>query len=189
MENKELLEKIKKNSIGENKRDKYITTTKKISKALISTLFAVVFSVSMIACSNVNKNFDYESVESSFQEYNQNKEIDMSLVDQYLIAYRSRVYEYIVSSGIDNESIREGTTTIEDYKAVLDLSEDDLVFYYNLLGKQECEKVVQALGYKNWNDFLTRNNHLNELGNPEFKEWTNSEYREITKIMREEKVR
>lgn len=35
----------------------------------------------------------------------------------------------------------------------------------------ESEKVVQALGYESWNDFLIKNNYVNKNGKPDFNKW------------------
>lgn len=59
--------------------------------------------------------------------------------------------------------------------------------FYKVLRLEESEKVVQALGYANWNDFLIKNGYVNKEGKPEMGLWTRSEYIKYGKQMREER--
>ena len=89
----------------------------------------------------------------------------------------------------ENNIDLNGNSTVEDYKKIKELSEDDLIVLCFSLGTKECEKIVQAFGYENWDEFLIQNNYTNIKGKPDFTQWQVSEYRKINKIMNEEKTK
>lgn len=53
-----------------------------------------------------------------------------------------------------------------DYSKIENLSEDDLYGMFKYLGTSESEKVVQALGYTGWDNYLSMNGYFNVDGEP-----------------------
>ena len=73
--------------------------------------------------------------------------------------------------------------TVEDYRKLYYLSEENLIGYYRMLheDKAETEKLVCALGYESWNDFLTQKGHLNSEGEADVRVWVESVYVQLQK--------
>lgn len=69
------------------------------------------------------------------------------------------------------------------YKKIKDLKEEDLIGYYKLLREEESGKVVQALGYNNWDSYLIKENCLDEKGKSDINKWFYNTYVELGKKM------
>ncbi|MBR6690249.1 MAG: hypothetical protein IKL65_02845 [Bacilli bacterium] len=179
MINKNDLEVIKKNSIGNNKKSEYSKQTKNISKKTLSILLAVILSLSITACTEI------DTTKEIFYPYSEITDIDYSEVNEYI---NDNTYELLMILKENNIDLN-GNSTVEDYKKIKELSEDDLIVLCFSLGTKECEKIVQAFGYENWDEFLIQNNYTNIKGKPDFTQWQVSEYRKINKIMNEEKTK
>ena len=146
----ELYSKIKEKSLimQKNRLKPYKKT---ITKQSLITILALASTISLCACQtdqltlNNNTSIVKDQAYETWYEYG-------------IKVYDSKAEEYVSNS-------------VEDYKRIENLSEDDLLGYYALLGMNESEKVVQALGYEGWDDFLIKNNYVNEQGKPDFSKW------------------
>ena len=109
----------------------------------------------------------------------------MLAVDEILSEYTSAANTDLINTGIDpfDEDGNKIEHTVEEYKKLYYLSEDTLIGYYRMLheDKDETEKLVCALGYESWEDFLTQKGHLNDEGEPDIKVWRESEYVRLQK--------
>jgi len=177
MISKKDLETIKKNSIGNDKKIEYKKVSKKISKRMLSILLVIIVSLSVTACTKLDREVYYP--------YSEAMDIDYSLVNEYITDNSYELLMYLKENNID----LNGSSTVEDYKKIKDLSEEDLIILCFSLGTKECEKIVQSFGYKNWDDYLKQNDYINNEGEPDFKQWQVFEYRRIDKIMNEEKTK
>lgn len=74
-----------------------------------------------------------------------------------------------------------------DYSKIEDLSEKDLFGMLAYLGKEESEKVVQALGYTGWDNYLSMNGYFDESGNPSITVFRNMTESELVEEYREGK--
>lgn len=74
-----------------------------------------------------------------------------------------------------------------DYSKIEDLSEKDLFGMLAYLGAEESEKVVQALGYTGWNNYLSMNGYFDESGNPSITVFRNMTESELVEEYREGK--
>lgn len=87
------------------------------------------------------------------------------------------------------ESIKANTKLVENdlfvvpdngnwrnsYGKIEDLCEDDLYGFTIYLGKMEAEKVVRALGYTDFNNYLSMNGYFDSEGHPSMTVWVNYE--------------
>lgn len=73
--------------------------------------------------------------------------------------------------------------TVEEYKKLYHLSEDNLIGYFRMLheDREETEKLIRVLGYESWDDFLVQKGHLNKNGEPDIKVWQESVYVRLQK--------
>lgn len=60
-----------------------------------------------------------------------------------------------------------------NYDKLENVTEDDIYGFYCYFGREETEKVVQALGYTGWDNFLSMNGYYDESGNPSIEVWLN----------------
>ena len=160
MNDLELLMKVKNNSIGTDKKTKLITKTKSISKKTLVVLMLSLVTLSTCACNNTNYNFS------------RNHEID---------SYRQSQFS-ILKYNLENNGMEffQANNSIEEYKLIQDLlNEDNIIFYYDALGSEECNKILQVLGYNDLNDFLIKKGYINEKGEPSL---------EMFRMVKEERI-
>ena len=151
----------KENSIGNDKKDKLVTNKKSISKKLLIGLIATLLTLSMCACSNDNSiNINYRAVDY----YKSN--VCLELVD----VFKENDMEYDQASNSLAEYVK-----IEKY-----LNEDNMLIYYDFLGKVECDKIAHVLGYKDLEDYLIKNGYCDKQGNPSIGVLRDSTYDRIT---------
>ena len=141
MNYKEMYEQIKLNSLNESKVIK--TNKKRIISSKNLVLIMLMFYIFNLNGYNLNKADNY--VENSEINYN---------VSDIIINNTTNIFEEMEKSGVTFSQ----NLTFEDYKKIESLNEKDLFSYYSCLGKIECEKVIVALGYNGWDDFLKKNN-------------------------------
>ena len=166
--NTDLYTKAKNNSIGANKKDVLKVQKKNVSKKILTSLFAVLISLSLCACYN-NSN---EKTASFYDEVN------MDVVNLYL----SDSY-YELDKIIKDTDVKKYYTdnSIEQYMQIKDyLREEDMLIYYNTFGKDEIDDVSKVMGYENFNDFLIKNEYVDEEGNPSFRKLQEETYLRVT---------
>lgn len=152
---KEVYENCKKNSIN-NKIEPLKVGKKVISNKILTGIISVTMVVGLVGCQPQNSISDL-TLENHNLMYISNAKLDM---DEYDILY--------VGENIDN--------SVDDYKKLSNLNEKNLIGYYCALNenKEECEKLVQVLGYNGWDDFLTSNGYVDNYGNPDINKWEKS---------------
>lgn len=150
------LEEAKKNSIG-TKKEELRVGVKKITKNFFILLTIMFLSISLCAC-NTNK-------------YSQ------SVIKSYLHSKSISAMEVLRANDCLGEDEQILTLDVETYQKLLNedirIYESDLIGYYELLGEKESEKIVIALGYEGWNDYLIKHNYLVK-GEPSIELWKQS---------------
>lgn len=165
-----ILENSKKNSVGLNKKEKLVKSTKKISVALLFSLVSFTSVISLCSCGNTNYSERQEEVVVAYEK----DEIKYRMGSEYSIDKLMNVHEYLKKYNIPYEldgSGYDGENNVEDYKRIVELCEEDLIGYYDILGEKESEKVVQALGYEGWDDYLEKNGYIDNFGEPNIDYW------------------
>lgn len=137
------------------KKEKLILNKKHISKQSLIIMLTLTSTISLVSC---NPNINQLAVNN----YNS---IYISEAQQELEKYNIKYYDESTGMLINH--------SIEEYAQIKTLNENTLIGYYELLGYDECEKIVQALGYNNWNDYLLQKNFIDKNGNPDIKKWEN----------------
>ncbi len=153
-DNMELMEQIKAKSIGKDKKDILKTSIREMSKKAAAGIAALLMVVTLASCKK--DGIDYMALRNYMPTYTQ-------LASSTLIYYHLDCFDYDTKEYIKH--------SVEDYKRIESLNEINLIGYYRLLGYEECEKVVQALGYEGWDDFLTKKNCFDKEGKPSIEEW------------------
>lgn len=187
MENKieEILERTKENSIGSDKKNEFVKSVKVISKKVLTLLIVVSITVTMAAC-----NLESVKTTDTYSEYHNGEVIDAHQIesDGNELDFRkiSEVRGDIISSVVVkllNAGIKYRTddgkvlnNDIETYKKIYNITEDELIGYYMLLGREESDKILQILGYEGWDDYLTQSGFVNVENEPDIKMWENSIY-------------
>lgn len=139
-----------------------------IKKSILILFMVMIIVLSATACLKLNnqeisnKDADSESDEDYSFLYGTDFEYDL-----HVSAINSKVSRYLY---LNNIEYPYDIYTVEDYKKIEELSEEDLIGYYHKLGEEESEKVVQALGYDGWDDYLIKHNYLRD-GKPSIPEW------------------
>lgn len=87
---------------------------------------------------------------------------------------REQMRQYLLDQGYEPENL---CLTAEEYRQ-LNLEESDLIVLYELLGYEECKKVLQAWGYESWPDYLSEN------GFDDVSHWANAMYKRIDQIIK-----
>lgn len=183
----ELLEKSKKNSIGIDKKS-YKEGLKNISKKTLLISLSLLMSLSFVACSELKKDVvEYESVTNTIvqEDYSNLFNKTQDELDYIEGLERIPVEVMRVDELLKENVIYEDSEIDNKYKQIKNLTEDDLLGLYRLLGKAECEKVVQALGYQNWDDYFIKNNCVDEKGEPQLSIWFERECIRLGRELRE----
>lgn len=135
----------------------------KIIRKTAALVLLILISLSICSCDGI-----------SYQEvglYTQRKAIELS--------------EIFSENGM---SFYQPNHTIEQYTEIKDyLTEDDVIIYYDKLGIDECNKILVVLGYDDFDDFLIKNNYVDEKGNPDEGKFRRETYERITNYMLNEK--
>lgn len=63
---------------------------------------------------------------------------------------------------------------IEDYRKIKELNNKTLIGFHAMLSNKEFEKVVKAMGYDSFDDFLIENDYLDQNGQPSWTVWIES---------------
>lgn len=74
--------------------------------------------------------------------------------------------------------------TVEEYEKVKDIfSKDDALLYYDKLGEDECNKIMMALGYEDYDDFLISKGYVDKNGKADRDRYRMDTHKRITKEM------
>ena len=174
---KEIYDNLKKNSIC---NDRIKMNLKKIVIPSILSLSTIFVSLSLYIDHQKNNYMDnnitqYESGRTYNYTYIQ------SVVDN-LISYEiSNVRMKLVTNNIDTGNGINLNNSVEDYKTIHDLNKKDLYGFYELVQRNEIEteKVIKALGYNDWKDFLIKENCIDRDGKASIAVWRNDEKQRI----------
>lgn len=155
----EYYEAIKARSLQQHK----VSAGRKITaaKTSIITIISLVATLSLCACQNDQLALNNNTIVATDSAY------------ETLCEYGIEIYDSNTNTYVSN--------SVDDYRKIKDLNESDLLGYYELLGMDESEKVVQALGYASWDDFLLKNNYVKASGEPDFGTWKRTEQEKIGK--------
>lgn len=143
MDIKGVYEKSISNSVGSNKKQKLIKKVKRIATTSLVALIAVTSGVSLTACQDPHYT---------------NKIVSLYIYD---------AQEIFDKYGLDNNK----KYSVEDYSKIPDINDDNLIAFYEMRGREECEKIAQALGYNGIDDYLVKNGYVNSEGGPSIKAW------------------
>lgn len=167
--NKQIYEKLKKNSIGENETQK-VSNVKKRKILVKSVVPLIVIFAIFSACSlNSSVNYTDKHVEEQFT-------YDSLIVYDNLFKYtddtKSKMY---LAHLMPSES-----HSIEEYKT-LNLTDQDIfsIYMFTTNNKKETEKAIKALGYNDWNDYLIKQHCVDDNNKPSFSLWLNRWYQKI----------
>lgn len=176
---KEIFEDLKNNSIG--KEGIRLINIKSKGVRIAGTILSLmlIFSTMCSCVKQQNNIFDEPvNVESNISNRTYYYNYDDNVVEELLYNETFRVREVLVFSNEDI-SLKDNKicNTVEEYKAAEALKDTDLIGFYEMVNKDEVEteKVIQALGYKNWDDYLISNNYIDKEGKPNKYVWLNDE--------------
>lgn len=74
-----------------------------------------------------------------------------------------------------NDEPKYDNLWFNDYSKITELSTDDLYGFYQYFGYSETEKVLGALGYNSWYNYLSKNGYYDNQGYPSVEVWENYE--------------
>ena len=140
---KNIYENSIKNSIGEDKKQKLVKKIRKISTAVLGSLIVITSGVSLTACQDPN------------------------YTNQMVSLYIFDAQEIFEKYGLDYGQ----KYSVEDYMKIPDINDENLIGFYEMRGREECEKIAQALGYEGINDYLVKNGYVKSNGEPSIKAW------------------
>ena len=99
---------------------------------------------------------------------------DRQMVQYINLPYQEEAGKTMQDHGLNTEE-RYGQRV---YDPMDEISEDNIKGFYLLLGSIESEKAVKALGYKDWNDYLTKHGYLKWGYEPSFEVMESAWYHE-----------
>lgn len=188
----ELLENAKKNSIGQDKKSDLVMGVKDISKKAMTAMLITALSLSLCACNNKKQTIEVPNVDTNI----------VVQIDRDDISATDYDFDYKTISGIKSDKIAKAraqlkianiiycdeygrilSNDVEVYKSLKDLDESDLIGYYSILKKNESEKIIIALGYEGWDDYLIQYGYVDEDGKPQIEMWEYSVYENMQKEM------
>lgn len=143
MNMEKIYEISKNNSIGQDKKQKLIRRVKKISTTTLVALIAITSGVSLTACQDPN----YTTKMVSLYIYDAQE-----IFDKYGLDY-SKKY------------------SVEEYMKIPDINDNNLIGFYEMQGREECEKIAQSIGYEGIDDYLVKNGYVNSNGEPSVRAW------------------
>lgn len=178
--NEEVVRRAKLNSIGTNKKEMLKIRRKDITKKVLATLCAILITISISACSTTK--FQVETSTKSPVSIS-NYDIDHNYVDIYVSSTVGNLEFYMKEN--DMEFYGEFNNSIDEYNEIKQyLKEEDVIIYYDRLGKEECNKILQTFGYNDINDYMVQNGYVDSNGEPSIQVLTYSTYERITQDMK-----
>ena len=138
-----IYENSKKNSIGKDKKQKLVKKIKKISTAALVSFIAITSGVSLTACQDPN----YTTQMVSLYIYDAQE-----IFEKYGLDYSQKY-------------------SVEDYMKIPDINDENLIGFYEMRGREECEKIAQSIGYEGIDDYLVKNGYEKDNGEPSVRVW------------------
>ena len=90
--------------------------------------------------------------------------VNAHYVDMYKFEQKSALEQVFAENGL---KYKYANNTVEQYESIKQhLKEEDMIVYYEALGITETKKICQVFGYEDLDDFLLKNSHVDEEGEP-----------------------
>ena len=148
----EILNNTEKRSVDPGEKKPVVIRVKEVGEKVLIMAAVTTTALSTVGCAKYNEEFGY----SQQQAYDYNREYQMEAKDI--------MEKYRLDPSVSHTIIEYGILVPE-------LSEENISGFYQLLGEEESEKLVQLLGYADWTDYLIKHNYVSENGNPSFNQW------------------
>lgn len=192
---KKIYENMKNNSVGSEKRcnNKKIKKRVKLNITLATIVGTIIISGVVGLNAKSKKDFltydeykqteDYKEYQKKYGTYGySNKEII-----NYEIARSINLLEENNMTDYEQKAygIKQYNYTVEDYKKIDKLDESYLFGFYRATNQSTFSEILITLGYSSLDDFLLKNNYVDENGNPSVNEWMTYELNSTAKIMYE----
>lgn len=180
-----LFEKMKVNSIGNDKISEYKPIKKQIKFKFAKIAIITMLSMTCLTgCGNMisqDRNVTEQTIESNYNGYSL---YDIHVFENYRL--NTLLNNYNLTEYEENNRVRSYSYTVEDYKQISELDDSYLYAFYNMCDTQTVTTVCNALGYQDLNDYLIKNNYITKSGNPDTYEWSEANSENISNIMLEE---
>lgn len=186
---KDIYEKLKNNSIGEekkssNKRIKVQATLKKGIAAFLS-----VFAISsMVGCGMHVKSNDEKDNNSVVSLWDINGTWNGYSYDQIVDFEENRVKEVLEINHMEDYT-KEGHRrnykyTADDYKKVIEFDESYIGGFYHLTDTYSLDQFCASRGYENFHDYLEKNGYTTEDGKDNLEKWQADNLEKISQKMK-----
>mgnify|MGYP004468562331 CR=1 FL=1 len=168
--NKDIYEKLKNNSIGEN--DIHKVKDVKKGKTLVKTIVPLLAIFMIVSVCGINVVNNYQESANTKYEFN----YDLLTVSDSLFIYTDGIRSKMYLAHLDPNKPH----TIEEYKTIHLTNEDIFgIYQYTSRDKEETEKAIKSLGYDDWNDYLIKQNCINKNNEADFNLWVNIYYQKL----------
>ena len=188
MSQEQLLERMRTNSIGTNKRttNKFIKT-KKVLNIAMSTILSVVIAMSMIGCTKSNIE-DKSTIQQEYSEIYEDYGVHTKDIQEYEIERLEKALEEtgLIDYTLNEDNLRDYHYTAEDYRKINNLDETYLRSFYSIASDQSVDEMAKALGYNNLHNYLESKGFLYQNGNIDGQTWAAYDSIQIAKIMSQE---
>ena len=148
----EVLKNAEKNSVGPSEKKPVVLKLRDAGKKVLILAVVTTTALSTVGCAKFN------------EEYGYSKQLARNYNRDYEYEARDIMKKYNLDPSVSH--------TITEYGVLVpELSEENISGFYQLLGREESEKLVQLLGYADWSDYLTKHNYIGTDGRPSFDQW------------------
>ena len=186
MDKESILEKMRNNSIGREKR-----TTNKFSKRKVilnvamSTILSIVLSVSMIGCAKEPTVEDKATIQQEYSQIYEDYGIQTRDIQPYEVERVENVLEDngLIDYTMNEDNLRDYHYKAEDYAAIDVLDETYLRAFYSIASDESVDEMAKGLGYDNLNDYLSEKGFLYKNGKIDGQTWAAYDSIEMAKIM------
>lgn len=165
-----IYDNLKKNSIGENEIHKVREVKRR--KILVKTTIPLIAAFTIISLSGCGLLHNDRIVNGVKYEFNYDSMTVSNLTHLYTDDAKAKMRLANLDPNIPH--------TIEEYKTV-DLNDDDIfgMYLYTQYDKAEIEKAIKSLGYNGWNDYLIKQNCVNEKNEGDIYLWKELHYQKL----------
>lgn len=193
---KENYEKLKKNSIGSEKKCKDVR--KKI--IINSSIAAIVLTFALTCFVGTNKTINKIRNDININnDINNHDKISSISNVEYISGYRVydikiysklRVNDLLLQYNYTNYQTENNRRiynyTAIDYSKIEELDESYLYGFYIHTDSKTLDEVCISLGYQSLQDYLTKNNYVDESGKIDFIKWENESLKYMANYMNEQ---
>lgn len=169
---KEIFDNLVKNSIGKEKKcKKDFKIRNVVMKIALPVVIGIIMASSLTGCIRLTPSSENSAI-SEMAEIKDNYPFNLGDVRMY---ERERLYELFDENGIIDYTSKYGrrdyNCSEEDYRSVRGLDESYLYAMYFGSSHEDAETLARALGYESLDDFLVKNDYVDDKGNPSVKIW------------------